>query len=212
MSSRFNRRLLSHGPRLCRVAAWLLLALCRTVLAGRTFRSDALPREFQAPPVGNGPQAVDLSRLGGLTVSNELIANGDVLEITVGGGYSAKPELTTPVRVGEDGVANVPFVGQVPLAGLDLPASEQAIRTAAVVRGVFRDAHVTVVMKQKCVNRVTVVGAVEKPGIYELPRGSSDLLSAVVLGRRANQGCRYCDRSTSSGASVLPGRTTAAAE
>jgi polysaccharide export outer membrane protein len=35
-------------------------------------------------------------------------------------------------------------------------------------------------MEKKRVNRITVVGAVSKPGVYELPRGSSDLLAAIV--------------------------------
>ena len=35
-------------------------------------------------------------------------------------------------------------------------------------------------MDAKRVDRVTVVGAVKKPGVYEIPRGSSDLLAAIV--------------------------------
>jgi polysaccharide export outer membrane protein len=35
-------------------------------------------------------------------------------------------------------------------------------------------------MKQKRVNKVTVVGAVKNPGVYTLPRGSSSLLAAII--------------------------------
>jgi polysaccharide export outer membrane protein len=45
---------------------------------------------------------------------------------------------------------------------------------------VFRNPHVTVTMKRPRVNKVTVIGAVEKPGVYDLPRGSSALLAALV--------------------------------
>ncbi len=84
------------------------------------------------------------------------------------------------MRVGDDGAANVPLVGKVELAGLELEGAEQAIAAAGVHRGVFRNPHVTVTMKRPRVNKVTVIGAVEKPGVYELPRGSSALLAALV--------------------------------
>jgi polysaccharide export outer membrane protein len=82
--------------------------------------------------------------------------------------------------VGEDGAANVPLVGKVQLAGLELAGAEQAIAAAGMQRGVFRNPHVTVTMKRPRVNKITVIGAVEEPGVYELPRGSSALLAALV--------------------------------
>jgi polysaccharide export outer membrane protein len=39
---------------------------------------------------------------------------------------------------------------------------------------------VTVILKQRRTNRVTVVGAVKTPGVVELPRGSSYLMDALV--------------------------------
>jgi polysaccharide export outer membrane protein len=89
--------------------------------------------------------------------------------------------------VGEDGTGNVPLVGRVPLAGLTLSAAEQAISTAAVERGVFRNPVVTVTMQRQRMNKVTVLGAVEKPGIYELPRASSALLNALVVAGGLNK-------------------------
>jgi polysaccharide export outer membrane protein len=87
---------------------------------------------------------------------------------------------TAPVRVSDDGTANVPLVGKVYVAGLELEGAEQAISNAGVERGVFRDPHVTVTMHTQRINRITVIGAVEKPGVYEIPRGSSSLLAALV--------------------------------
>jgi len=49
-----------------------------------------------------------------------------------------------------------------------------------VQRGVFRSPSVTVVMRRQRSNKVTVLGAVESPGVYELPRASSYLLAAIV--------------------------------
>jgi polysaccharide export outer membrane protein len=143
------------------------------------YHARDLPGEFQASSVAN-PNNVDLSRLASFAVSSELIDCGDVLELTLVTGYGRLDTTTTPLRVGDDGAANVPLVGKVELAGLELEGAEQAIAAAGVHRGVFRNPHVTVTMKRPRVNKVTVLGAVEKPGVYELPRGSSALLAALV--------------------------------
>lgn len=157
------------------VAAVLAASGC----ANGVLTAQSLPNEFMAPPVRNA-QTVDLSRLAGYTQSHELIEPGDVLEITIGSGYSDRGTLTAPIRVAEDGSANVPLIGKVALAGLELEGAEQAIGAAAVAREIYRAPFVTVLMDRKRVNKVTVVGAVESPGVYELPRGSSDLLAAIV--------------------------------
>jgi len=145
----------------------------------RYYQATKLPPELLMPPVEN-VRTVDLSRLATASVSNDLIAAGDVLQVNIETGYAAEDDSSLVVRVGEDGIANVPLIGRLPLASLRLVGAEQAIGAAAVDRHVFRNPTVTVVMKQKQVNKVMVIGAVENPGVYELPRGSSSLLSAIV--------------------------------
>jgi polysaccharide biosynthesis/export protein len=157
----------------------LLLPICCGCGGGRLYHATNLPIEFLAPKVENA-QTVDLSRLATFSVSSELIDRGDVLEVTIETGYGVERGSTTPVRVADDGTAHVPLVGKVPVAGLELEAAEQAIASAAVQRGVFRSPSVTVVMRRQRSNKITVIGAVESPGVYELPRASSQLLAAIV--------------------------------
>jgi polysaccharide biosynthesis/export protein len=157
----------------------LWLPLCCGCGGGRLYHATNLPVEFLAPQTDNA-QTVDLSRLATFSVSSELIDRGDVLEVTIETGYGVERGNTTPVRVADDGTAHVPLVGKVPVAGLELEAAEQAISSVAVQRGVFRSPSVTVVMKRQRSNKVTVLGAVESPGVYELPRASSYLLAAIV--------------------------------
>jgi len=160
--------------------AILLLALCLAPGCARNvIRPGQLPQVYQAPPVTD-IQSLDLSRLAGDTVSSELIERGDVLQVTVGSGVANDETISLPLRVTEEGIANVPLVGHIPVAGLELEGCEQAIRAAAIEKAVFRNPQVTVTMKQKRFNRVTVVGAVTKPGVYEISRSSSNLLSALV--------------------------------
>lgn len=143
------------------------------------YSATKLPPELLAQPIEN-VRTVDLSRLATKSVSSDSIELGDVLQVSIETGYASDETSLLLVRVGEDGVANVPLVGRLPLAGLELVAAEQAIAAAAINRKVFRNPNVTVVMKQRRVNKVTVVGAVENPGVYELPRNSSSLLSALM--------------------------------
>jgi polysaccharide export outer membrane protein len=125
-------------------------------------------------------QIVDLSRFAGPPVSNERIDRGDVLEVSIAAALGADAITRFPVRVGETGDAFLPEIGSLPLAGLELLGGEQMIAAACVHRGLYRQPQVTVTMRQKAINRLTVVGAVRDPGVYELPRQASYLMSALV--------------------------------
>ncbi len=146
-------------------------------------RATKLPAEYAAPHVENA-QTIDLAKLSAPTAGNELIDRGDVIEVTLASHYSSLKDrgpTTSPVRVGSDGYATIPLIGRLPLAGLNLNSAEQAVSIAAEQRGIFRAPLVTVTMLKQRMNKVMVLGAVVKPGIYELPRGSSALLNALTV-------------------------------
>lgn len=138
-----------------------------------------LPTEYQAP-VAQGVNRLDLSKLAQYSVNSQRIERGDVLEISIMVDSDAIEPITAPVRVLEDGQGNLPQIGPVSLAGLELEEAEQAITAAAIGRNLYRNPHITVTMKQQRMNRVTVLGAVTSEGVHELPRGSSTLLAALV--------------------------------
>ncbi len=146
------------------------------------YHAETLPNRLRVGPRGN-PQTVDLSRLASSSVSNELISEGDVLEVTISAGLSDADMVTFPVRVNDDGTASLPDIGRIPLAGLELDGSEAAVTAACIHRGLYRSPHVTITMKRQRVNRVTVIGAVNEPGVHELPRKSSNLLAAIVAAK-----------------------------
>jgi len=167
--------------RIAGMLAWasLLLAAAGGCARGRVFTAQQLPPGLAAPPVPNS-QVLDLSRFAGPPISSEQIHAGDVLEVSIAAGLGADQVTTFPVRVTESGIALMPEIGQVPLAGLELCGAERSIAAACLHRNLYRNPHVTVTMKRPRLNRVTVVGAVNEPGIYELPHGSSYLLEAIV--------------------------------
>ena len=142
--------------------------------------ASELPGSLQAVHIEN-PKTLEFGRLANGNYNNELIAADDVLEVNVLAGLNPKdnPPTMQP-RVSKNGMISLPEVGDVNVAGLDLESAESAIATACVQRQIYRRPHVTVSMKRQATNRVMVAGAVKNQGYYNLPRGSSDMLSAIV--------------------------------
>jgi len=175
-----NRSDLTMIERISNVVSAMMLTACVTGCAQRGhFTAATLPAELQAPPVENS-QTIDLSCLAGPAASRDLIGPGDLLKVSLAAGLDAGAVVNIFARVGDDGIALLPEVGPIHLAGLYLVQAEQQIAAACVGRGLYRQPHVTVAMEQQRTNRVTVVGAVKEPGIHELPRGSSYLLAGIM--------------------------------
>jgi polysaccharide export outer membrane protein len=177
MSSSVQRDPLRWLPAWCVFAGAALVAGCSS-LPMEEYSFEQLPQPYVAARREN-PHTLEWSRLASASNRSDAIDRGDVLEVSIAAGLNSKDTIAFPVRVHENGVAMLPVIGPVPLAGLDYEAAEAAITTACMERELYRSPHVTVTMKRQRTNRVMVVGAVEKPAIYDLPRGKSDLLAAI---------------------------------
>jgi len=168
-----------HSPRLRRLATVLACLTVCGCSSTKIYTSKTLPSNWHAKPIAN-VASFDLTKLSSATIPVDLIACQDVLEVTIASGVERDGIKTMPSRVNESGEVDVLHVGAVRVAGLDLAEAEAAIHQACVDREIYRTPHVTVVMKRPKVNRITVLGAVEKPGVVELRNGNSDLLQALV--------------------------------
>lgn len=168
------------APRVGRALAMLAVAACMSGCAGaRKFSAAYLPPELEAPPaynVGN----LDLSKFSGPAASSARIELGDVLEISIAASLDTAGVTKFLARVGDDGTTVLPEIGPCQLAGMETTWAEQHISTLCMERGLYRQPNVTVTVKEQRRNRITVVGAVEEPGIVELPRRSSYLMDAIV--------------------------------
>ncbi len=144
------------------------------------YQAGELPENLQAPHVAN-TKKLDLSGLTTVAYNNDIIDNGDILEVQILVGLNTKdnPPVMQP-RVNETGAIALPNIGEVPVRGLDLPTAESAIAAACIQRGIYRSPQVTVSMKKQRTNMVRVIGAVKNQGPVNLPRGSSDLFTALV--------------------------------
>ena len=147
--------------------------------ASRVYRPSQLPAEYAASPAID-LDTLDLSGLSGPTNAKDVICWGDLLAVEVDAGLPDLDPRTSHVRVAKDGTAKVPLIGHVVVGGLEVEQAEAAIFEAARTRGIYPNPFVSVRIAGERKNRVTVVGAVEKPGVCELPRGSSSLMAAIV--------------------------------
>jgi polysaccharide biosynthesis/export protein len=107
-----------------------------------------------------------------LPVDDYKIGARDLLEIKV---YEL-PEMNQTVRVSEDGSISLALLGKIEVSGLT--AQELEKKLAGILnRQATKDAHVTVFIKEY--QKVSVLGAVGKPGMYELV-GPMTLLQVIA--------------------------------
>lgn len=92
-----------------------------------------------------------------------LIGADDLLQISV----FQLPELNTTVRVSGDGYITLPLLGKVKAGGLTVSQLEERIRYL-LSRGYVNNPQVTVFVKEYHSARVSIIGAVKNPGVYEL--------------------------------------------
>ncbi len=87
------------------------------------------------------------------------------------------PELNITVRVGEDGTIALPLLGNIEIEGLTRAGVEKKLATLLEEK-YLKNAQVTVFIKEYQSKRVSIIGAVEKTGKYEL-LGEMTLLELI---------------------------------
>ncbi|HLW51637.1 MAG TPA: polysaccharide biosynthesis/export family protein [Candidatus Angelobacter sp.] len=114
-----------------------------------------------APPVVGSP-------------SDLRIGVGDLLEVAVFGA----PDFDKQVRVSSSGEVTLPLVGAVRLAGATTAEAEKLLEKKLLDGGFFNDPHVSVFEKEYQTQGVSVLGEVQKPGIYPM-LGSHKLFDVI---------------------------------
>ena len=99
----------------------------------------------------------------------------DVLDITV----FQVPELTKTLQVSDTGTINFPLLGDIRAAG-KTPEQLQRELTAKLAADYLQHPVVTVFVKESNSQRVTISGAIDKPGIYPI-KGPTSLMQIVAL-------------------------------
>ena len=137
--------------------------------------NGASPTASSVANIQKKPKATPSAAAAPANPSAYRIGTHDVLDISV----FKVPELSKTVQVADNGTINLPLVGAIKATG----------RTAREIEGeltkkygdkYLQNPQITVYVKEFNSQRVTIDGAVRKPGMYPL-RGGTTLLRAVAL-------------------------------
>lgn len=132
------------------------------------------PLAGPAPIAANQPAATPLAP-GETGPRDYRIGPQDLLEIRVFG----IEELKRDVRVNSRGAVSLPLIGPVDLGGLTSEEAEKLIATR-YEKDFLQNPQVSVFIKEFTSQRITVEGAVARPGIYPM-RGDTTLVQAIAL-------------------------------
>ena len=147
----------------------LMLAACASGGASREGMATSLPAPDTTSASGAYQGANDY-RIGGQ----------DLLNISVFG----VEELNKDVRVNSNGQISLPLVGAVMAGGRTIPELEAEL-AKKYSSGYLQNPQVSVFVKEFTSQRVTLEGAIAKPGIYPIT-GRTSLLQAVALAGGVN--------------------------
>src|SRR5215471_1588954 len=140
----------------------LMLAIMHVAVSSPIARAEQDPGKSQPSPTKETPVAIK-------------IAPGDLLHITV----FDVPEMTQEVRVGANGKAQLALIGDIALAGLTGDEAEETIASELRNRKLLLSPQVNVLVKEFASQGVSVMGEVQKPGVYQVlgPRSLLDVIS-----------------------------------
>jgi polysaccharide export outer membrane protein len=169
--------------------AFVLLAFCTLLVAAC---GASLNSEFTALDPATGPQPSGLSSKAAgdpkllsrtadqLTSAAKPGSSGykigphDVVEFSV----FKVPELTRTAQVADTGTINLPLVGEVHAVGRTAQEVERELEKKLGDK-YLQSPQVTVLIKEYNSQRVTVEGAVKRPGVYPI-RGKTSLLQVIA--------------------------------
>jgi polysaccharide export outer membrane protein len=156
------------------VLAGLAAALALATPAG-TFAQDRLSLRLSDQltelPAGAAPAKAALQP----GTMDYRIGADDLLEIQVFG----VDQLTRTVRVNSRGQMSLPLVGTLQVGGLTAGEAERLLVTK-LAENYLQDPQVSLFIKEYTSQRVTIEGAVNKPGVYPL-RGPTTLLQSLAV-------------------------------
>jgi polysaccharide export outer membrane protein len=150
--------------------------MSKTLVVFALLLIGAMPLSAQKVLAGNSMPAASVP-LSPPAVHALQISAGDLLDLNV----FDTPELSTKLRVDEQGKVTLPVAGALPVLGLTAEQAGQAIETRFRDTDVLKDPHVTVTVLEFSTQGVTVLGEVKNPGVYPLlgAHGLLDLISAA---------------------------------
>ena len=145
---------------------------------------------------------------------NYRVGTDDVLAVSIFEWMVRDETMTVEVRVPEEGSIALPPVGTVEAKGKTVEAIENAVSRRLVEGGFIKAPRVSVAVKEFRSKSVSVVGAVENPGSFNLRQNVITLLDVLAMAGGVNERAGYVGYVLHPGAPIPPlaEETGAAAE
>ena len=160
---------------LLRLAFCLLLAGALSACASSPSMKSGTSREVATTSAAMAPPDSSTAAGAYKGVSEYRIGGQDLIEISV----FQVPDLNRTVRVNTGGQISLPLIGAMQAGGRTVQELESDIATR-LKSGYLQDPQVSVFVKEFTSQRVTVEGAVKKPGIFPIS-GKTTLLQAIAV-------------------------------
>jgi polysaccharide export outer membrane protein len=93
-------------------------------------------------------------------VLSTVVGPGDLFDVTVLG----EKDLPKEYRVQPDGTIRFPYLGPVKVAGLEPQQIEELLRTRLMEEKILQSPQLTLIVKQYNSKKISVIGAIAKPG------------------------------------------------
>src|SRR6266478_8143114 len=153
----------------------LTVLLFSALSSAYSFAQDrVVPKEARIEGAPSVPQAKPEAVSSAAHARELMIGAGDLLEISLYG----MPDFKTDVRFSSGGEISLPMLGTVAVAGFSVEQAETLIERKLSEKGLFNDPHVTVFEKEYATQGISLLGEVQRPGIYPL-LGSRKLYDAI---------------------------------
>ncbi len=178
-----------------------VVAGCQAIPGDGPWMNDASSRSTEALPFDvvdltpttvvayKPPATIDVaSQTSTLSAGGRVaVAAGDVLKVRIFEPYdgSVFPTIQRPgadlgaERVTDDGTINVPYLGSVSVAGLDLTHIEQRIASQLTANGKAQDPQVIVEFVADRTHTIMVSGDVKQPGRISILEGVRSVVDAI---------------------------------
>jgi polysaccharide export outer membrane protein len=109
-------------------------------------------------------------------VTSTNVGPGDLFEVSVLG----EKDLPKEYRVQPDGTVDFPYIDRISVAGLEPQQIEELLKAKLVENKILQNPQLTLVVKQYNSKKVSVIGAVQKPGSLPWTEGMK-LVDAISL-------------------------------
>tara|TARA_R110002111_G_scaffold260114_1_gene330893 strand:+ start:186 stop:773 length:588 start_codon:yes stop_codon:yes gene_type:complete len=103
----------------------------------------------------------------------------DLVSLSVYG----EPDISTQLRISGNGMINVPLLGDIHIAGLDLASAERKIEKTYIEKQIFIRPQITLQVAEYSKKEISILGQIGRQGKIELPVESvqMDIVNAISL-------------------------------